>query len=257
MVSPRTIRRGAGRAAPAASTCRHEVDRESAECGGQAAACGARPRRILELGAGDGTLLLRFARMQRPRWHGVELTLLDRVDLVSEQTHAGYRELGWQVNFLCADALEWAAHAAARSDETGTDETGTDDDRRDDGRRRYDLCFANLFLHHFEPAPLVLLLRAVAAATDAFVACEPRRSSNIARVGSRLIGLLGASEGHADGDAVKSVAAGFTDPGIVGGVEHTRRLEPCRISGAALQSLSRRGARDAPPARGRAARERE
>ena len=39
--------------------------------------------------------LLRFARMQRPRWNGVELTLLDRVDLVTEETLAGYRELGW------------------------------------------------------------------------------------------------------------------------------------------------------------------
>ncbi len=148
----------------------------------------AQPRRILELGAGDGTLLLRFARAQRPRWHGVELTLLDRVDLVSEQTHAGYRELGWQVNFLRADALEWAASRRPRS---------------------YDLCFANLFLHHFEPAPLILLLRAVAAATDAFVACEPRRS-NIARVGSRLIVLLGAGE-ITRRDAAKSVASGFTD----------------------------------------------
>ena len=160
------------------------------------------PRRILELGAGDGTLLLRFARVQRPRWNGVELTLLDRVDLVSEETLAGYRELGWQVNFLRADALEWAASRRHRSDEARSD-----DDRNDE--RRYDLCFANLFLHHFEPAPLVLLLRAVAAASDAFVACEPRRS-NIARVGSRLIGLLGANEVTRQ-DAVKSVAAGFTD----------------------------------------------
>jgi SAM-dependent methyltransferase len=148
----------------------------------------ARPRRILELGAGDGTLLLRFARAQRPRWNDVELTLLDRVDLVSEQTHAGYRELGWRVSFLRADALEWAASRQTRN---------------------YDLCFANLFLHHFEPAPLILLLRAVAAATDAFVACEPRRSK-IARVGSRLIVLLGASAVTRH-DAVKSVAAGFTD----------------------------------------------
>ena len=161
------------------------------------------PRRILELGAGDGTLLLRFARVQRPRWNGVELTLLDRVDLISEATLAGYRELGWQVNFLRADALEWAASRQHRSDEARTD------DDRSNGERPYDLCFANLFLHHFERAPLVLLLRAVAAATDAFVACEPRRS-NIARVGSRLIGLLGANEVTRQ-DAVKSVAAGFTD----------------------------------------------
>jgi hypothetical protein len=154
---------------------------------------GVQPRRILELGAGDGTLLLRFARAQRPRWNDVELTLLDRVDLVSEETRAGYRELGWQVIFQRADALEWAVSRQTRSGED----------------RRYGLCFANLFLHHFEPAPLVLLLHAVAAATDAFVACEPRRS-NIALVGSRLIGLLGASEVTRQ-DAVKSVAAGFAN----------------------------------------------
>jgi SAM-dependent methyltransferase len=147
----------------------------------------AQPRRILELGAGDGTLLLRFARAQRPGWNDVELTLLDRVDLVSEQTRAGYRELGWRVIFLRADALEWAAARHAG---------------------RYDLCFANLFLHHFEAAPLILLLRAVSAMTDAFVACEPRRS-NLARVGSRLTALLGANEVTRQ-DAVKSVAAGFT-----------------------------------------------
>jgi hypothetical protein len=169
------------------------------------------PRRILELGAGDGTLLLRFARVQRPRWNGVELTLLDRVDLVSEETLAGYRGLGWQVNFLCADALEWAARQL-RGDETRSNDHRTDDDRTDDRSKddgSYNLCFANLFLHHFEPAPLILLLRAVAAATDAFVACEPRRS-NLARVGSRLVGLLGANEVTRQ-DAVKSVAAGFTE----------------------------------------------
>src|SRR5260221_13199008 len=69
----------------------------------------AQPRRILELGAGDGTLLLRFARAQRPRWTGVELTLLDRVDLVAEQTLAGYRELGWRAGFLGVGALAWGS----------------------------------------------------------------------------------------------------------------------------------------------------
>src|SRR6202162_5401922 len=65
----------------------------------------AQPRRILELGAGDGTLLLRFARAQRPPWNDVKLTLLDRVDLVCEETRAGYRELGWHVIFQRAGAV--------------------------------------------------------------------------------------------------------------------------------------------------------
>jgi hypothetical protein len=106
--------------------------------------------------------------------------------LVSERTREGYRELGWRVTVERADALAWAADA---------------------GDRHYDLCFANLFLHHFDAAPLVALLRGVAAATDALVACEPRRSA-LARFGSRLVVLLGAN-GVTREDAVKSVAAGF------------------------------------------------
>src|SRR5581483_3146238 len=44
---------------------------------------GASPRRILELGAGDGSLMLRFARARPGLWPGVQLTLLDRQDLLS------------------------------------------------------------------------------------------------------------------------------------------------------------------------------
>jgi SAM-dependent methyltransferase len=146
----------------------------------------APPRRILELGAGDGTLLLRLARALRPHWTGVEATLLDRVDLVSAHTRAAYQALGWQVSVERADALAWAAAPAGR----------------------YDLCFANLFLHHFEGAALAALLRGIASASAAFVACEPRRSA-LARLGSRLIVLLGAN-GVTRADAVTSVAAGFS-----------------------------------------------
>jgi hypothetical protein len=144
------------------------------------------PRRILELGAGDGTLLLRFARAQRPQWLDVDLTLLDRLDLVSEGTREAYRELGWRPKVERVDALEWAAEPHDQ---------------------HYDLCFANLFLHHFDAAPLGTLLRSVAASTDALVACEPRRSA-LARLGSRLVVMLGANDVTRE-DAVKSVAAGF------------------------------------------------
>ena len=145
------------------------------------------PRRVLEVGAGDGTLLLKVARRLRPRWTQVELTLLDRLDLVSEQTLAAYAELGWRVRVDRADALDWATTAPAR---------------------HYDLCLTNLFLHHFAAPSLQPLLRAVASASDAFVACEPRRSE-LARLGSRLIAVLGVNAVTRE-DAVTSVAAGFT-----------------------------------------------
>ncbi len=145
------------------------------------------PRRILELGAGDGTLLLRLARALRPAWTGVELTLLDRHELVSAGDREGFGKLGWRVTILCADVLEWvrAPHALP-----------------------YDLCFANLFLHHFDGPQLAALLQGVACRTNALIACEPRRS-DVARIGSRLIAVLGANAVTRE-DAVKSVTAGFT-----------------------------------------------
>jgi 2-polyprenyl-3-methyl-5-hydroxy-6-metoxy-1,4-benzoquinol methylase len=145
-----------------------------------------RPRHILELGAGDGTLMLRFAQAMQPSWAAMRVTMLDRQDLVSPGVRQAFAKLGWQVTVLCMDALEWAQMVPAQ---------------------RYDLCITTLFLHHFEDPELVRLLRGIASHTNAFVACEPRRS-RIARTGSRLIGLLGANEVTRE-DSVKSVAAGF------------------------------------------------
>lgn len=146
------------------------------------------PRRVLELGAGDGSLLLRFARAQRPPWSGVELTLLDRQDAVSRSTKTAFEDLGWTVHVLCLDALEWARSMRGP---------------------RYDLCVTTLFLHHFIDVDLSILLAAVAARTDAFVACEPRRNE-VSRLGSHLLGLLGANAVTRE-DGVTSVAAGFSE----------------------------------------------
>jgi hypothetical protein len=147
----------------------------------------APPRRIIELGAGDGTLLLRLARSLKPRLTGVELTLLDRQDLVAAATRDAYAEQGWQVTLLCDDALAWARTPAIQ---------------------RYDLCVAVLFLHHFESNDLGALLAGAGARTDAFIACEPRRDG-FSRLASAGIGLIGANEVTRE-DAVKSVAAGFS-----------------------------------------------
>jgi hypothetical protein len=146
----------------------------------------AQPMHILELGAGDGTVLLRLARALQPRWLDVRLTLLDRYDLLSRETREAYRQLGWQLVVLRADALSWA---------------------RERPSQHYDLSVATLFLHHFDTEALGLLIPAIASCSDAFVACEPRRDL-AARMGSRLVGLLGANE-VTRADAVTSVAAGF------------------------------------------------
>jgi SAM-dependent methyltransferase len=145
------------------------------------------PTRILELGAGDASLLLRFARTQ-PEWRGAELSVLDRHDLVSRDTRDRYGRHGWKLTVLRADVIEWA---------------------RSNHSQHFDLCVTSLFLHHFDAETLGTLTRAIAAHCDAFVACEPRRNA-LARLGSRLIGFLGANA-VTRGDAVKSVAAGFVD----------------------------------------------
>jgi SAM-dependent methyltransferase len=145
------------------------------------------PRRVIELGAGDGSLMLRLAQAANPPWRDVSLTLLDRHDLVSAETRDAYEALGWRVTVMRKDVLEWSS-----------------------GRQRehFDLCVCCLFLHHFAGDTLPLLMSAIAVNADACVACEPRRNG-LARLGSALIGLLGTNRVTRE-DAVKSVAAGFS-----------------------------------------------
>jgi hypothetical protein len=147
----------------------------------------ASPKSILELGAGDGSLMLRLAAELRPRWSGVKLTLLDRQRIVNSATIEGYRRHGWEVTTVCEDVLVWARQSA---------------------HEHYDLTIATLFLHHFQDSELRQLLRGVVAQSRAFIAIEPRRDM-LAKVASRLIGLLGANAVTRE-DAVKSVDAGFT-----------------------------------------------
>ena len=146
----------------------------------------AAPLRVLELGAGDGSLMLGVARELAPAWSRVDLTLLDRQSLVDRATIEGYAELGWTAVAEIADVLDWAEACAAA---------------------RWDMIVANLFLHHFDAVQLRVLLAAVAARGDRFFACEPRRDW-LALAGSHLVGAIGANA-VTRADAVLSVHAGF------------------------------------------------
>jgi len=148
------------------------------------------PTRIIELGAGDGTLLLRLATASTSRLD-TEIALLDRQQAVSAETIEQFRRVGWRVKTVSEDALQWASRPGPES---------------------YDLCIATLFLHHFRDPELAVLLEGVAARSGAFIAVEPHRGT-LASIGSRLVGVLGVNDITRD-DAVKSVAAGFANSEI-------------------------------------------
>lgn len=151
-----------------------------------------RPLRVLELGAGDGTLMLRVASQLAPFWPPVALTLLDRQALTHPRTIDTYAALGWQATSLITDVSQWVSEPSGETNPS---------------TRPWDLIVANLFLHHFEGAELTALLGACARRSTAFVACEPRRAW-AALAGSHLVGALGANAVTRE-DAVLSVHAGF------------------------------------------------
>ena len=147
----------------------------------------ARSFRICELGAGDGTLLLQLAREWSAQGVTADAELVDRHYLVTDETRRAFVELAWHVAPLVMDVKTWMNH----STET------------------FDIIFVNLFLHHFENEALCELLQQVAARTNFFIACEPRRSV-FALATSHLLSVIGCSK-VTQHDAVASVHAGFAD----------------------------------------------
>jgi hypothetical protein len=149
-------------------------------------AAAAPPRHLVELGAGDGTLMLRLAQRLARRWPNTAVTLLDMQPVVAPATLAALRATGWAADVVQADALEWLARPAAARDA---------------------VVLANLFVHHFEGERLGRLLAGLAAHARSFVCCEPRRST-FAMVGARLLWAIGCNDVTRH-DAVVSVHAGF------------------------------------------------
>lgn len=145
------------------------------------------PLRVLELGCGDGRLMLAVAKRLRPPLASVDLTLLDRQRLVDDATVTAYAAHGWHVRPLPVDVRDWIRQPADR----------------------FDAIVTNLFLHHFDEHTLPTVLRGIADRCDAFFACEPRRAA-VTLAGSHLIGALLVNAVTRE-DAVLSVRAGFRD----------------------------------------------
>jgi SAM-dependent methyltransferase len=146
------------------------------------------PRRMLEIGAGDGAFMLGVARRLAPRWPAVELTLLDRAELVTAERRASFGKLGWRIETVTADIFDWLRIAEGA---------------------RFDAIAANLFLHHFTDADLARLFSALRQLAPVFIAAEPRRSG-FALAASRMLWAIGANAVTRH-DAPASVRAGFKD----------------------------------------------
>ena len=165
---------------------RRDLQKVNAWMGG--AFAGQSPRSIVELGAGDGTLLLRLAKSIAPRWKPLRVVLVDRQPLLSPGTKAEFEALSWHVESLEMDVFEWLQ----RPDPEHSDVT-----------------IANLFLHHFAEDDLRRLLWHAAHQTRFFLACEPQRV-NFSLCAAALLGFIGCNDVSRH-DAKISVRAGFAE----------------------------------------------
>ena len=150
---------------------------------------GKKTARILELGSGDGTLMLAVARrvsatVKTP----VTLWLLDQQNLVAPETIRQFQQLGWTVHILNLNLFDWIARPNADP---------------------YDAITCNLFIHHFPPEGIQTLFTSVSSRSNAFFAVETRRNSFCLLI-TKLLWFIGCNSVTRH-DATVSVRAGFND----------------------------------------------
>ena len=146
------------------------------------------PRTILDMGSGDGALMLEVARRLAPQWRDVRVILLDQQNIVSAATRENFAALQWHAEPVSADVFEYLSRAPSGS---------------------IDAITANLFLHHFTEPQLAQLLAKVSELAWLVVACEPRRAKLVIEL-SRMLWVIGCNEVTVH-DAVASARAGFAD----------------------------------------------
>jgi SAM-dependent methyltransferase len=144
--------------------------------------------RVLEIGAGDGEILLRVARRLADTWHDVNVVFVDLQDLLRDATKADFAAVNWGVRSVRANVFQWLS-------ETADEKT--------------DVILANLVLHHFSEAQLTTLFSIAAKKTDAFIAVEPRRGG-WPLFCTRWLSLIGCGPVTCH-DAPVSVQAGFRE----------------------------------------------
>jgi hypothetical protein len=150
------------------------------------------PEQIMEIGAGDGTLLLDVCRrsagaLPPGTTHKRTAFVLDRLDATSAATRSEFDRLGWQTEVMIRDVFHWL---------------------REPAEFKLDAVIANLFLHHLSDEQLSKLFALASVRTGVFAAVEPRRCVR-ALLFSKMVGVIGCN-GVTRHDAPVSVRAGFT-----------------------------------------------
>lgn len=146
----------------------------------------APPKRLVDLGAGDGHFLLQLTRHLRSLPRGLEVVLLDRKRAADEQVLESLGANGFRASVEESDILEWLRAAPTQP--------GT-------------WIVANLFLHHFLRTQLVEIFALAREKSALLCACEPRRGA-LPLTFTHLLRLIGANAVTRH-DAAVSVRAGF------------------------------------------------
>jgi hypothetical protein len=144
------------------------------------------PRRILDLGGGDGDFLLKVCRSLPRDWDGVEAILVDRHKVLAPPTAEAFAARGWAIHLAEAEVFDYLKRRVAPF---------------------VDVVIANLAMHHFSDGEISALFSLVAESTSMFLAVEPRRSP-VALAFSRSVTLIGCNAVTRH-DARVSVLAGF------------------------------------------------
>jgi hypothetical protein len=148
--------------------------------------CRGARRRIVDLGGGDGALMLEVARRLPHDWKRAELRIVDQQNILTETSKGDFASRGWNAMPIQKDVFDWAA---------------------DSSQEDADAMVANLFLHHFEAAELRELFQRVARRTSLFIACDPRRFRANGFVRG-MLWLIGCNDVTRH-DGEMSVRAGF------------------------------------------------
>jgi hypothetical protein len=112
--------------------------------------------------------------------------LLDRQSTIEPEAVEQFRRIGWRMEPVARDAIEWLVEAPASG---------------------VDVLMTTLFLHHFTDDQLVRLFKRAASRTRWLIACEPRRST-LAHLMAKCVVLIGCNSVTRH-DAPVSVRAGF------------------------------------------------